>query len=64
LKATEIRNMTPDEIEQKILSLKEQMFNLRVEFSSGRAERPHRLGEIRRDIARCYTILEEKKNEK
>ncbi|MGB2599217.1 MAG: 50S ribosomal protein L29 [Candidatus Omnitrophota bacterium] len=64
MKATEIRNMTKAEIEQKVGSLKEQMFGQRAELSGGRAERPNRLRQIRRDIARCYTILEEKKDEK
>jgi large subunit ribosomal protein L29 len=64
LKASEIHNMTKAEIEQKIRSLKEQVFNLRAEFTSGRVERPHRLRQAKRDIARCYTILKEKENEK
>jgi large subunit ribosomal protein L29 len=63
LKASEIRNMTKPEIEQKILSLKEQMFDIRAEFTSGRIERPHRLRQMKRDIARCLTILKEKKHE-
>jgi large subunit ribosomal protein L29 len=56
--------MTKAEIEQKIRSLKEQVFSLRAEFTSGRVERPHRLRQAKRDIARCCTILKEKENEK
>ncbi len=63
MKASEIRNMTKPEIEQKVRALKEQMFGLRAEFSGGRVERPHRLRQMKRDVARCYTILEEKKDE-
>jgi large subunit ribosomal protein L29 len=56
--------MTKAEIEQKIRGLKEQMFGLRAEFTGGRVERPHRLRQMKNDIARCYTILKEKENEK
>jgi large subunit ribosomal protein L29 len=55
--------MTKAEIEHKVRSLKEQAFNLRAEFTGGRVERPHRLRQMKRDVARCYTILEEKKDE-
>lgn len=63
MKATEIRNMTVAEIEQQLLTLKEQLFKMRAEITTGRVERPHRFRLIRRDIARCYTILKEKSGE-
>jgi large subunit ribosomal protein L29 len=55
--------MTKAEIEQKLRALKEQLFELRAEFSTGRVERPHRLRQLKRDVARCNTILKEKKDE-
>ena len=64
MKATEIRNMTEAEIEQTIVSLKEQLFKLRAELTTGRIERPNRIRETRQDIARCNTILKEKKSGK
>ena len=63
MKATEIRNMTKAEIEQKLRTLKEQLFQLRAEFSTGRIERPHRLRQLKHDVAGCNTILKEKKDE-
>lgn len=63
MKATEIRNMTEAEIEQSLLSLKEKLFNLRAENTTGRLDRPNRLRDVKKDIARCLTILEEKKGE-
>jgi len=60
LKPGAIRNMTEAEIEQTLLSLTEKLFNLRFEKVSGRLERPQRLREMKRDIARCHTILKEK----
>jgi len=62
LKSSEIRNMTEAEIEQTMTSLKEQLFKLRSELVTGRIERPHRIRQTRRDIARCHTILKEKKS--
>jgi large subunit ribosomal protein L29 len=64
LKASEIKNMTEAEIEQTLLSLKEQLFKLNSEVQSGQPERPHRFGLIKKDIARCLTILKEKESAK
>lgn len=63
MKPNEIRNMTEAEIEQKLLSLKEQLFKLRMEVTTGHMERPHRFRMIKRDVARCNTILKEKSGE-
>jgi large subunit ribosomal protein L29 len=63
VKSTEIRNMTAQEVEQTITTLKEKYFNLRSEQVTGRIERPHRMRQIKKDIARCYTILKEKASE-
>ena len=63
MKPQEVRNLTEPEIENKILSIKEELFNLRSEISTGRVERPHRFRLLKRDIQRCNTILKEKQNE-
>ncbi len=63
MKAGEIRNMTEAEIEHQILTLKEQLFKKRADGSSGRVERPNEFRVLKRDIARCHTILKEKKGE-
>ncbi|MBU0571011.1 MAG: 50S ribosomal protein L29 [Candidatus Omnitrophica bacterium] len=60
MKPSEIRNMTEQEIEQSIITLKEKLFTLRAETSTGRIERPQHMRDAKRDIARCYTILKEK----
>lgn len=60
MKAKEIRNLTSSEIEQKMIDLKQQQFDIRAESASGRMERPTRIKILRRDIARCYTVLNEK----
>ena len=55
--------MTVSEIEHKVFDFKEQLFKMRVENTSGRVERPSRFRVLRRDIAKCYTILKEKEVE-
>jgi len=54
--------MTKDEISNKIVSLREELFKLRFEQKAGRVEKPHRIKEARKEVARCNTILTEKKN--
>ena len=63
MKASEIRNMTGAEIEHKLLALKEQLFKMRSEVTTGRVERPNRFRSLRRDMARCHTIIKEKESE-
>ncbi|MBN1353679.1 MAG: 50S ribosomal protein L29 [Candidatus Omnitrophica bacterium] len=62
LKTNDIRNMTPDEINHKIFSLQEELFKLRFERKAGRIEKPHRIRQTKKDLARLYTILKEKDN--
>ena len=64
IKANELRNMTADEIAQKVDLLKKELFNLRTEAKAGRIEKPHMLKITRKDIARCETVLKEKANAK
>jgi len=64
LKSNDVRNMTDAEINQKIFALREELFKLRFEQKTGRVEKPHLMRQARRDIARCMTILQEKKNAK
>jgi large subunit ribosomal protein L29 len=56
--------MTTDEIAQKVDTLKKELFDRRTEAKAGRIEKPHRLKIIRKDIARCETVLKEKANAK
>ena len=60
IKANELRNMTIDEIKIKEESLKKELFALRTEAEAGRIEKPHKINEVRRNIARCETIIQEK----
>jgi large subunit ribosomal protein L29 len=59
MKATEIRNMTKDEIARTLTDLKDEHFKLRMRRSSEELPNPIRLRMIKRDIARLETILKE-----
>lgn len=64
MKATEIRELSPQEIEQKRDELREEMFNLRFQHGIGQLENTAKLKQIKRDIARVETILREKQKTK
>lgn len=64
MKAKEVRNMAREEIENKIISLKETLFKIRASKVGEQVDRPARFKLLRRDIARCYTILRELENER
>ncbi|MHA7871998.1 MAG: 50S ribosomal protein L29 [Hyphococcus sp.] len=61
MKASEVRDMTNDELKDKLLQLRKEQFNLRFQKASGQLEKTARIGEVRRDIARIKTILGEKR---
>lgn len=61
MKATEVRDLTPDQLDARLIELKREAFNLRFQAASGQLENTVRVREIRRDVARIKTILKEKK---
>ena len=60
MKANEIRDLTTAEIEQKVKSLKEELFNLRFQFATGQLENTTRIREVRKSIARMKTVVRER----
>jgi large subunit ribosomal protein L29 len=60
MKASEIRDLSADEIQQKVADLKEALFNLRFQHEIGQLENPKKIGETKKDIARLKTILNAK----
>ncbi|HVX38467.1 MAG TPA: 50S ribosomal protein L29 [Gemmatimonadaceae bacterium] len=62
MKATEIRDMTKDDIAARIRELEEERFRLNFRSATEPLEEPLRLRSIRRDIARLKTVLREKTN--
>ena len=62
MKATEIRDMTKDDIATRIRELEEERFRLKFRSATEPLEEPLRLRTIRKDIARLKTVLREKTN--
>jgi large subunit ribosomal protein L29 len=60
MKTNELRNLTTAEIEQKITSFKEELFNLRFQLATGQLDNPIRIRDIRKGIARAKTVLRER----
>ncbi|CAO3419354.1 50S ribosomal protein L29 [Azospirillum endophyticum] len=60
MKAVDIRTKSADELNDQLLQLKKEQFNLRFQKASGQLENTARVTTVRRDIARIKTILGER----
>ena len=60
MKSKEIRELTEAEAQAKLRDLRQEIFNLRLQQQAARLERPSRLREVRRDVARIETVLRER----
>ena len=61
MKAADIKTMTVDQIDDEVLKLKKEQFNLRFQRATGQLENTSRVREVRRDIARLKTIAQQKR---
>ena len=59
-KIADLRAQTPDQLADELLKLKKEQFNLRFQAATGQLENHGRLREVRKDIARIYTVLQER----
>ena len=60
MKIDDVRLLTQDQLADELLNLKKVQFNLRFQAATGQIEKTHRVGEIRKDIARIKTVLRAK----
>ena len=60
MKASELSAMTREQLEAKVKELKSELFGLRFQLATGQLQNTMRLGEVKKDIARCKTILRQK----
>ncbi|HHU75440.1 MAG TPA: 50S ribosomal protein L29 [Firmicutes bacterium] len=60
MKVSEIRELSNQELQDKIRELKEELFNLRFQMATGQQENTMRLGHVRKSIARIKTVLRER----
>ena len=62
-KAKELREQSLEELDQKLLESKHELFNLRFQLATGKQDNSARLGQVRKEIARIATILREREIE-
>ena len=60
MKASELNAMNKEQLEAKVKEQKSELFGLRFQLATGQLQNTMRLGEVRKDIARCKTILRQK----
>lgn len=63
MKAKELRTMPAEALEAKLKELKAELFNLRFQHAINQLDNPHKITEVKHDIARVMTVLREMKKE-
>jgi len=58
----ELRGKTADQLSAELVELRKEEFNLRMQRSTGQLQNSSRFGQIRKDVARILTLLNEQKN--
>ncbi len=61
MKASELRGKSLKELEETLLGLRQEQFNLRMQRGTGQLSRPSQMQQVRKDIARVKTIINEQK---
>jgi large subunit ribosomal protein L29 len=61
MKVEELRNLSADDLGRKVSELNQELFNLRFQLHTGHLENTARIPQVRREIARVKTILQEKR---
>ena len=57
MKASEVRKMSSAELESKLMDLKKDLFQLRLQHATNQLDNPVRIAQVKRDIARVKTII-------
>ena len=60
MKASELRELTAEQLQAKLGELKEELFNLRFQLEVNQLDNPHKIKDVKHDIARVMTVLREK----
>ena len=63
MKASEIRELTAEELQNKLKTLKEELFNLRFQLAINQLDNPMRISAVKKDIARVLTVIREQELE-
>ena len=60
MKASEIRKMSAKELDTKLHDLKDELFKLRFQHAINQLDNPHKIADVKKDIARVMTVINEK----
>ncbi|MBP5349078.1 MAG: 50S ribosomal protein L29 [Clostridia bacterium] len=60
MKAEELRSMSAEQLSVKLQDLKKELFNLRFQHAINQLDNPHKITDVKHDIARVMTVLREK----
>ena len=60
MKAIEMQSMSVEELSKKLADLKEELFNLRFQHAINQLDNPHRIDDVKKDIARVMTVMRQK----
>lgn len=60
MKAKELKDKTVNELNQSLVDLKTELFNLRFQLATGELDNPKRISKVKKDIARVKTVLRER----
>jgi large subunit ribosomal protein L29 len=63
VKATELRKMSEADLDAKLVDLKKELFNLRFQHAINQLDNPHKIADVKKDIARVMTVLRQKEAE-
>lgn len=63
MKANEIRKMSSEDLNKKVIELKNELFNLRFRLATGQLDNPSSIKSVKRDIAKVKTIIRERELE-
>ena len=63
MKAAELRTMSVEALEEKLKELKTELFNLRFQHAINQLDNPHKMSDVKHDIARVMTVLREMQKE-
>ena len=61
MKASELKEKSAEELQTMLLDLRKEQFNLRMQQGTGQLSRPHLMKQVKRDIARVHTVINQAK---
>ena len=60
MKANDLQAMNPSELQDKVSELKEELFGLRFKHAINQLDNPHKIADVKKDIARVMTVIRQK----